>query len=216
MVKEAFILFNLPVKIMKLEKYKKIIGDDFAKDADFMDKRIKKFGLDKNSKILDIGTGLGAMSILLALNGFTVLTGQPAQDHKSEEHTHHGEPHEHHEFSTDWREKARIMGVEDKIQFQYVMAESLNFPDSTFDGIFMYDTLQHIKKREKALTECIRVLKSGGLICVIEWNEKSIKDTKEKYGFTIDYIDPRKILTREDISIELFSGDVVNMFVIRK
>jgi len=80
----------------------------------------------------------------------------------------------------------------------------------------MYDTLQHIKDREGALSESIRVLKASGLLCIIEWNEKSIRDTEEKYKFTIDYIDPRKILNREDISIELMEGDLVNIFIVRK
>lgn len=125
-------------------------------------------------------------------------------------------PIDHQFVLSDWKEKARALSVEDKIKFQYLNAESLNFPDDSFDGIFMYDTLQHIKNREAALNECIRVLKVRGLICIIEWNEKSITDTEEKYGFAIDYIDPRKILNREDISIELIAGDLVNIFILRK
>lgn len=202
---------------MRLEKYKQVIGEDFTEDADFINETIKNLNLNKSAKILDIGTGLGAMSILLALHGFNVLTGQPKEDPEWNHKRHHSEhEHEHYGFANDWREKARAMGVEDKIEFQYLNAESLNFPDSSFDSIFMYDTLQHIRNREKALSECIRVLKETGLICVIEWNEKSIKDTEEKYGFTIDYIDPRKILNRVGISIELIEGDLVNIFIIRK
>ncbi len=205
---------------MNLEKYKQIMDEDFTKDADFIDKIIKNLNLDKGSRILDIGTGLGAMSILLAINGFNVLTGQPEEDPEWEEHEKHHCEHEHEHCHGsamfDWREKARAVGVEDRIKFQYLNAESLDFPDDSFDAIFMYDTLQHIKNRERALNECLRVLRASGLICIIEWNEKSIKDTEEKYGFTIDYIDPRKILNREDFSIELIQADLVNIFILRK
>ena len=140
-----------------LEKYKQVIDKDFTKDADFIDRTIKNFGLDKNSSILDIGTGFGAMSILLAMNGISVLTGQPKKDREAE--------HDHAALS-NWKENAKALNVEDKITFQYLNAESLHFPDDSFDGIFMYDTLQHITNRERALTECIRVMEPRGLICI--------------------------------------------------
>lgn len=208
---------------MSLEKYKQVIDEDFAKDADFIDKVIKELDLEKKAKILDIGTGFGAMSILLALNGFHVLTGQPQEDSEweqnKEHHLEHNEEYEshHHSFTEfDWKENARTVGVEDKIEFQYLDAENLDFPDESFDGLFMYDTLQHIKNRGVALNECLRVTKASGLVCVIEWNKKCIKETEEKYGFTIDYVDPRDILSRDDASIELISGNLVNMYLLRK
>lgn len=194
---------------MSLEKYKQVIHEDFTGDADSIDKMIKSLSLSKDSKILDIGTGLGAMSILVAINGFDVLTGQPEKDPEWEEHEH--------EFTmSHWEDSAKAVGVEDKIKFQYLDAENLDFPDESFHGIFMYDTLQHVKNRATALNECLRVIKPDGLVCVIEWNEKSIKETEEEYGFTIDYINPEEILNRDDISVELVTGNLVNMFIMRR
>ena len=207
---------------MSLEKYKQVIHEDFTGDADSIDKMIKSLNLGKDSKILDIGTGLGAMSILLAINGFDVLTGQPEEDPEWEEHEkdhcQHDEEHEHqHEYTmSNWEDSAKAVGVEDKIKFQYLDAENLDFPDESFDGIFMYDTLQHVENRAAALNECLRVMKPDGLVCVIEWNEKSIKETEEEYGFTIDYINPEEILNRDDISVELVTGNLVNMFIMRR
>jgi SAM-dependent methyltransferase len=207
---------------MTLEKYKQVIGEDFGRDADFMDKAIKDLDLDKNSKILDIGTGFGAMSILLALNGFEVLTGQPEHDEEWDElaeyhHNHSGSHDHHHSFEIgDWRKNAKVLGVEEKIKFQYLDALNLEFDDETFDGIFMYDSLQHIKNRKDALNESMRIIKNNGLICVIEWNMRSIKETEEKEGFTIDYVDPGEILDRKDISCEMIKGDYINIFILRK
>lgn len=208
---------------MSLEKYKKVIDEDFCKDIDFINKTINNFSLQKDSNILDIGTGLGAMSILLALNGFNVLTGQPEKDPEwdkcEKEHCNNNDEYEehHHEyFSSDWRENARKLGVENKITFQNLNAEQLFFPDNSFDAIFMYDSLQHIKKRNIALKECIRILKENGLIFIIEWNKRSIKDDEQKYGFKIDYVDPRQILKGDNLVINLIKGEYVNIFIIRK
>ena len=207
---------------MSMERYKQVIHEDFIKDADFMDRTIKNLGLDTNSRVLDVGTGLGAMSILLALNGFDVLTGQPEKDPEWDEckkaHNGHDAEHGHHHAfpMSDWKDNARAVGVKDKIKFQFLNAEHLDFPDGSFDGVFMYDTLQHIKNRERALNESLRVVDTGGLVCVIEWNEKSIAETEEEYGFTIDYIDPGEILEREDVSVDRIEGTFVNVFILRK
>ena len=138
---------------MSLETYKQIIPEDFTMDADFIDQMIKQLGLAENARILDIGTGLGAMSILLALNGYHVLTGQPEEDLEWDEcQTHHSghhgleaeQLHHHGDQGFDWRDNARALGVEEMITFRYLNAESLDFPDGSFDGIFLYDSLQHI------------------------------------------------------------------------
>jgi SAM-dependent methyltransferase len=210
---------------LSLEKYKLVIHEDFSKHADFIDKTIKELKLNRNSKILDIGTGFGAMSILLAINGFNVITGQPEEDLNREEHDdHHFNPHEnshntHQEygsFNFNWRENAKQLDVEEKIKFQFLNAENLPFSNDSFDGIFMYDTLQHISNRELALNESIRVMKSEGSIVVIEWNEKAIEEDYKKYGYKIDLIDPSKILNRDDIEIQIFRGKLLNIYIIRK
>ena len=80
----------------------------------------------------------------------------------------------------------------------------------------MYDTLQHIGDRERALNGCLRVVKPGGVLCVIEWNKRTIREDEERYGFTLDYVDPREILDRDDVRITVSEGRSVNVFVIRK
>jgi ubiquinone/menaquinone biosynthesis C-methylase UbiE len=211
---------------MNIIRYKEVIHADFSKDAEFMERVIKEIGLNPDAKILDIGTGFGAMAILLALNGYDVLTGQPENDPEWDEHAQvhheHGEGHEgHHEHGfhpemMDWRKNARKAGVLDKISFQFLDALNLDFADKSFDGIFMYDVLQHIEDRKRVLLEATRVLSENGAVCVFEWNKRSKRETEEKEGFTIDYIDPRKILKGIDFRIDLFEGDYLNAFIIRR
>ncbi|MHA2036065.1 MAG: class I SAM-dependent methyltransferase [Promethearchaeota archaeon] len=210
---------------MSLEKYKKVIHEDFSKNADFIDNTIKHLDLDKNSSILDIGTGFGAMPILLAINGYTVTTGQPETDPEWDEHKDHHSSHnkdshhnhqEHGSFNFDWEENARALGVEKKIKFQFMHAEDLPFSDGSFDGIFMYDTLQHIENKKLALDESIRVLRSNGLITIIEWNKKAIEEDYKKYGFKIDFIDPREYISIDTIKTQIFRGNLLNIYVLQK
>jgi SAM-dependent methyltransferase len=211
---------------MNLKKYKQIFGE-FSEDAEFIDEVIKKLNLEKDSKILDIGTGIGAMSCLLGLNGFNILTGEPEVDLErnnwdySHQHCHdesHKQPHENHDWKAwgDWKESAKSLGVLNKIKFQYFDAQDLPFDDESLDGIFMYDSLQHIQNRELALKECIRVLKPDGKIIVIEWTKKKIKEEYKKYGYKIDFINPEEFINRNEISIELNPGRNVNIYILRQ
>ena len=108
---------------MNFEEVKRILDKkthgEFSFYADFVNESIKKLDLSKNSKILDIGTGWGIMAILLALNGYNVLAGEP--EAKAEER--HAEKH-HHQKDTqpNWKESAKAVGVIDKVNYQHLDA----------------------------------------------------------------------------------------------
>ncbi|NVM44515.1 MAG: class I SAM-dependent methyltransferase [Candidatus Lokiarchaeota archaeon] len=214
--------------MIDLTKYKKIFRD-FASDVDFINEVINNLNLDKDSKILDVGIGMGAMSILLALNGFQVLTGEPEMGPEGDEGNHHDHHHEHNneihyesheehhgESWDDWRTSAKNLGVENQIRYQNFDVQKLTFANESFDGIFLYDTLQHVKNREKALNECVRVVKNDGIIVIIEWTNKQIEVDFKKYGFKIDYIYPRDFIDRADIRIEELNSEMVNVYLLRK
>ena len=68
-------------------------------DVEFIFENIKKLELNNDCKILDIGTGIGVMSTLLALNGFNVITGEPEVDPETESLNHHD--HHYHNGTHD-------------------------------------------------------------------------------------------------------------------
>ena len=99
-----------------LEKAKNILGEKFSFAADFLYQTVEEFKLKKSEKILDIGTGFGIMSIILALHGYNVITGEP----------------EGHNWA-NWNESAKKVSVEDLITFKFFQAEDLPFESKTFD-----------------------------------------------------------------------------------
>ena len=160
------------------KKLDKKTHGEFTFYADFVNESIKKLDLDRDSKVLDVGTGWGIMATILALNGFDVLTGEPERE---AEGGHHGE-HPHGEF-IDWRESAKAVGVENKIRYQHLNALGLPFPDGSFDAIFMLDTLHHVKDRALALKECMRVVKPKGIVGIFEMNANGVEYCRRIYGF---------------------------------
>ena len=58
-------------------------------------------------------------------------------------------------------------GVEDRVQFQVMDGEAMDFPDSTFDVIVEYGALHHLDY-DRAMAELQRVIKPDGEIICIE------------------------------------------------
>jgi len=65
---------------MNIEEAKKILGREFSFTVDFINMILQDQKLPKDAKILDIGTGIGNLAIMLALNGYKVVTGEPEDD----------------------------------------------------------------------------------------------------------------------------------------
>lgn len=175
------------------------------------------------------------MAILLALNNFNVLTGEPKIDIETDHSNHHKHARnsgkhdeirlerdhvdtlkEEWDFWGDWEVSAKKLNVFDRIKFQHFNVEKLPFTNESFNGIFMYDTLQHVRNREVALEECLRILTPEGVICVIEWSRETIEHENEVYGYEIEYVDPRDYLRTSKISVETIFGKFVIIYLIQK
>ena len=105
---------------------------------------IKRHDLNKNIKALDIGCGGGFMSESLAQLGFAV-TGIDQSQTTLEYATQH----------------AAQQGLD--IDYCHAQAESLPYPDKTFDLVCVCDVLEHVSDLEQAIKEASRVLKPGGM-----------------------------------------------------
>ena len=70
-------------------------------------------------------------------------------------------------------ENVRKKGLQDRIQVEWGNALDLNFPDKTFDVVVAITVLHHVPHYEKSIAEAARVLKSGGVLFIIDFDFKA-------------------------------------------
>ena len=95
--------------------------------------------------LLDIGCGTGSLARALTEEGADVTGIDPGED-----------------------ALAKARKAVPAARFEAVSAETLPFPDDTFDGAVMLNSLHHVPDPAKALAEAARVLRPGGRLVVIE------------------------------------------------
>lgn len=99
---------------------------------------------DSNFKILDVGCGDGTDAIVLAAKSNQVWGIDISQTRLIKA-----------------QEKVRIMGLEDRVHFDLMDANQLEFSDNFFDLIIGNSVLLFLD-RERFSHECLRVLRPGG------------------------------------------------------
>jgi ubiquinone/menaquinone biosynthesis C-methylase UbiE len=132
--------------------------------------RFHEIVCDKELKILDVGCGAGRFLISLMENGFLNLSGI--------------EP-----------EKELTKTIPKQIKIVNCPAEQILFDDNSFDVVFIYGVLHHLKGKDawlKSFNEIDRVLKQGGHIFIMEPCSKFVYKTLELsskvFGFASDPI----------------------------
>ncbi|MFX1456495.1 MAG: class I SAM-dependent methyltransferase [Promethearchaeota archaeon] len=183
----------------ELEYAKKVLSEKFSFNADFLYNTVKELELEKSAKILDIGTGFGVMSIILALQGYIVTTGEP----------------EGHNWA-NWRESAKRLSLEDMITFQFFRAEDLPFEDKSFDAVFCYTSLHHIDDKYLALKEFVRVTREKGLIIIFEFNPDGVEVVRQRWSHHPDAITPEDFSQNLPLSLNIKKGRYVNAFIFER
>lgn len=184
---------------MDLNEVKKILGDEFSNNADFIYDVVYKLNLDKKSKILDIGTGRGVMAIILAIQGYHVITGEPEGHHWA-----------------DWQTSAEKVGVRDLIEFENFNAEDLVFNDKEFDVIFVFGSFHHIQTRKDAMKEFIRVLKDSGRLIILEFTPEGILELRKRFPSHPDAVSPHEYAVGLNIDEKVIEGGAINAYIYEK
>lgn len=132
--------------------------------------------LDKNSKILDVGTGTGFLALLLAELGYKVVGIDLSEKMMSKA-----------------IEKAESNGFD--IKFQLGGAENTQFEDECFDAVISRHLLWTLPNPKRAIEEWHRILKPAGKIIIIDgkWSSDDINSKLRRFiGYSLGFIMERK------------------------
>lgn len=110
-------------------------------------RHMRRFTDFKNKRCLEIGCHLGGLSTYYALHGVKLEAIDCEQGEKVLE------------FARDYARKKGAM-----VTFRWGDVHNLHYGDNSFDILIMDNILEHLSDFRKALSECKRVLKKGGLL----------------------------------------------------
>jgi len=161
--------------------------DNIAPKYDFLN-HFLSFGIDKiwrrkairllikhaPANILDVATGTGDFAIESLKTGAQEIVGVDI----SEQMLSYG------------RIKIDAMGVGKRITLQKGDAEELGFTDNYFEAVTVAFGVRNFENLSEGLCELYRVLKPGGMVCILEFSKPSAFPVKQFYGFYSFYILP--------------------------
>lgn len=101
--------------------------------------------------VLDLGCGFGVSSICLRILGAVSVIGCDFSPVKVDTAT----------------KLAKLVDI-DGVSFSRGTAEDLSFPDQTFDGVLIKDTVSHLRHDTRCYAEVFRVLKPGGTLLIVD------------------------------------------------
>jgi 2-polyprenyl-3-methyl-5-hydroxy-6-metoxy-1,4-benzoquinol methylase len=148
---------------------------------------------------------MGYFAIVLALNGYNVLTGEPESDNSVY-------------AKRDWLSNAQKVGVDHLIEFKAFDAEDTSFDDSTFDAVFFFGVLHHVDERSRAqvLRESVRISRPHGVICFLEPNQNGMKIAKEFEPSHPEAANPSEYAQGLGLSLQRKEGNFFDSFIFQK
>lgn len=105
-------------------------------------------------RILDIGTGIGLLPIMLAEDGAQNVVGIDISPEMLEQ--------------AEFLRLSRLNEATARVSYRMAPADALPFRDETFDAVTSRLVLNHVRRPDRILKEVVRVLKPGGVLILAE------------------------------------------------
>ena len=161
--------------------------DNIAPKYDFLN-HFLSFGIDKiwrrkairllmkysPANILDVATGTGDFAIESLKTGAQIVVGVDISE----------------EMLAVGRVKIEKLGLGNRIVLQQGDSEELKFSDNSFDAVTVAFGVRNFENLSKGIDEIFRVLKPGGIVCVLEFSKPRYFPIKQLYTFYSFYILP--------------------------
>jgi ubiquinone/menaquinone biosynthesis C-methylase UbiE len=162
-------------------------------------KQLLKLSGLRRGRILDVGMGdCGCMSFYLAKRGFDVIGIDSASwaIHKS-------------------RKEAEGKKLKGSFQARRINAVKTPFEEESFDAVFSYHSLHHMKNVPKAINEMFRVCMKGGLVVISDLHARGRREYEHKPDERF-LLDIEKQLKKHAKSIKKKKTKINMMFVCEK
>jgi demethylmenaquinone methyltransferase/2-methoxy-6-polyprenyl-1,4-benzoquinol methylase len=108
------------------------------------------------------------------------------------------------------REKLRTRQLTDVITLQNGDSEAINFPDNSFDAVTVAFGVRNFENLEKGLQEILRVLKPGGMLCVLEFSKPTLPGIEQLYNLYLGILAPEiaKIVSKNKDAYKYLNNSV--------
>ncbi len=146
----------------------------FGIDKQWRRKAVKLIKPFKPSDILDVATGTGDFAIESLKTGAGKITGIDISE----------------EMLAIGRAKIKSIGLDHKIELKTGDSENLEFDEAAFDATTVAFGVRNFENPGKGLSEIFRVLKPGGILCVLEFSRPRVFPVKQLYNLYSNHILP--------------------------
>ena len=139
----------------------------FGIDKLWRRKAIRLISVNSPETILDVATGTGDFAIAALKSGAKKITGIDISK----------------EMVAVGQEKVKKLGLQDRIVLKTGDSESIQFPDQSFDAATVAFGVRNFENLGRGLSELFRVLKQGGVLCVLEFSKPRQPLIRFTYNF---------------------------------